>query len=89
MKHFKTAYKMDENRNFIYFYLIFSLFIFQMLSPFLVSPYPLPKPLQTNTPTPTSRPWYSPTLGHRAFTGPKASPPIDDRLGHTLLHMQL
>jgi hypothetical protein len=28
-------------------------------------------------------------LGHRAFTGPMASAPIDDQLGHPLLHMQL
>ena len=43
----------------------------------------------TNPPTPASWPWHSPTLGHRAFTGPRASSPIDDRLGHTLLHMEL
>ena len=64
-----------------------------MLFPFLYSspktPYLLPLPLLTNPPTPTSWPWHSPTLGHRAFTGPRASPPIDDRLGHPLLHMQL
>ena len=53
-----------------------------MLSPFLVSPpkspYPLPLPLLTNPPTPaTSWPWHSTTLGHRAFPGPRASPPID------------
>jgi hypothetical protein len=34
-------------------------------------------------------PWHSPILGHWAFTGPRASPPIDDRLGHPLLHMWL
>jgi hypothetical protein len=28
-------------------------------------------------------------LGHRAFTGPRASPPFDVRQGHPLLHMQL
>jgi hypothetical protein len=31
----------------------------------------------------------NPLLRHRTFTGPRASPPIDDRLGHPLLHMQL
>ena len=46
-------------------------------------------PLLTNPPTPTSYPWHSPTLRHRAFIGPRASPPIDHRLGHRLLHMQL
>jgi hypothetical protein len=62
-----------------------------MLSPFLVShpkpPYSLP--LLTNPPTPASWPWHSPTLGHRAFIGQRASPPIDDWLGHPLLYMQL
>ena len=64
-----------------------------MLSPFLVSPpkipYPLPPP---PAPQPThshSWPWHSPILGHRTFTGPRASPPIDDQLGHPLLHIQL
>jgi hypothetical protein len=28
-------------------------------------------------------------LGHRAFIGERASSPIDDLLGHPLLHMQL
>jgi hypothetical protein len=45
-------------------------------------------PLLTNTPTPPSWPWHCPTLGHRTFTGPRASPPIDDRLGHPVLHTQ-
>jgi hypothetical protein len=79
-----------------FFYLIFSLFTFQMLSPFLVScpkiPYPFPPPplhLLPNPPTPTLLSWHSPTLEHRIFTGPRASPPIDDQLGHPLLHIQL
>ena len=64
-----------------------------MLSPFIVSPpkipYPLPPP---PAPQPThshSWPWHSPILGHRTFTGPRASPPIDDQLGHSLLYIQL
>jgi hypothetical protein len=36
-----------------------------------------------------SPPWNSPTLGHQAFTGPRASPPIDTRQSNHLLHMQL
>jgi hypothetical protein len=64
-----------------------------MLSPFLVSspkiPYLLPPPLLTNPPTPASWPWHPLILGHRIFTGPRASPPIDNWLGHPLLHMQL
>ena len=46
--------------------------------------FPLPNP-----PTPTSLPSNSTTLGHRTFTGPRASPPIDVLLDHLLLHMQL
>jgi hypothetical protein len=53
------------------------------------SPIPHPHPLLTNPPTPASWPWHSPILGFRTFTGPRASPPIDDWLGHPLLHMQL
>jgi hypothetical protein len=64
-----------------------------MLSPLLVSPLnsPIPPlfPLLTNPPTPASWPWHSPTLGHRAFTGPRASPAINDWLSHPLLHMKL
>jgi hypothetical protein len=52
-------------------------------------PIPSPLPLLTNLPTPTSWPWHSPILGHRIFTGPRASPPTDVRLRHLLLHMQL
>ena len=64
-----------------------------MLSPFLVSPlkssYPLPLSLFTNAPTLASWSWHFPILGHRTFTGARAAPPIDDRLGHPLLHIQL
>jgi hypothetical protein len=52
-------------------------------------PIPSPLPLLTNPPTPASWSWHSPTLGHRAFIGQRASPPIDIWLGHPLLHMQL
>jgi hypothetical protein len=72
---------------------MFTSFTFQMLSPFLVSsrksPKPSPLPLLPNPPTPTSWPWHSPILGHIIFTRPRASPPIDGRLGHFLIHMQL
>ena len=64
-----------------------------MLSPFLVFPLKTPTtfslPLLTNPPTPAFWTWNSLLLGHRTFTGPRASPPIDDGLGHPLLHMQL
>jgi hypothetical protein len=36
-----------------------------------------------------SRPWNSSTLRHKAFIGPRASPSIDEWLGHPLVHMQL
>jgi hypothetical protein len=45
-------------------------------------------PLLTNPPISASWLWHSPTLGHRTFTGWRASPPIDDQLCHPLLHMQ-
>jgi hypothetical protein len=45
--------------------------------------------LLSNPPTPDSWPWHYPTLGHKAFTRPNVSPPIDDQLGHHLLPMQL
>jgi hypothetical protein len=57
-----------------------------MLSTFLVplqntlfSPSP---PLLPNITTPATWSWNSPILGHRTYTGPSASPPIDNRLGH-------
>ena len=61
--------------------------------PFPRFPSPLPLLLwgcsPTHPPTPTSLPWYSPTLRHQAFTGPRASPPTYVQKGHPLLHMQL
>jgi hypothetical protein len=53
------------------------------------APYSLPPALLPNPPTPASWPWHSPVLGHIIFAIPRASPPIDGRLGHLLLHMQL
>jgi hypothetical protein len=59
-----------------------------------LSSFPLPKPsipslLPLFTNSSAFRPWCSPTLGHRAFTGRRASLSTDDQLGHPLLHMQL
>ena len=73
-----------NSASYYFFIRYFLYFTFQMLSPFLVSP-----PLLTNPVTPSSWPWHSTTLGYRAFTGPRASPPIDDQLDHPLLHMWL
>jgi hypothetical protein len=50
---------------------------------------PTALPLLTNPPTPGSWPWHSPTLGHRAFMGPRVSLPTDDGQGCPLLQMQL
>jgi hypothetical protein len=33
--------------------------------------------------------WHFPTLGHRAFMRPRASPPINIPQGHPLLYMRL
>jgi hypothetical protein len=69
-----------------------------MLSPFPVSPqeipYPIPSPCFYEGVSPSTHPLYlppsnSPTVGHQAFTIPRASPPIDAQQGHPLLHIQL
>ena len=69
-----------------------------MLSSFQVSPLEIPYPILPlpasmrvllHPPIPDSSPWHSPTLRHQALPGPRASPPIDVRQGHPLLHMQL
>ena len=52
--------------------------------PYNFPPCPAPQPT-----TSASWPWHSPVLGHIIFARPRASPPIDGRLGHPLLHMQL
>ena len=68
----KPAAQWTEIDLFLYFfYWIFYVFTFQMLSLFPVSP---PEPS---------------TLGHNAFTGPRASSPADNKQCHPLLHMQL
>jgi hypothetical protein len=53
------------------------------------SPLYPPFTLLSNPPTSASWPWHSPVLGHMISARPRASPPIDGRLGHPLLHMQL
>ena len=76
-----------------FFYEIFYLFTFQYypLSCLTVHkpPPPLPPASMKMVPhpplIPTSLPWHSPTMGHQAFTGPRASPPIDAQQGHPLL----
>jgi hypothetical protein len=81
----------------VLFYWIFSLFTFQIFSPFQVysseTLHPNPIPLlplcgcSPHPPTPVFRPWHSPTLGHGTVSGPKASPPTDVQQGHPLPQM--
>ena len=76
--------------------MIVSLFTFQRLSPFQVSPpetsYHITPPLASMRmlppppPTPTFLPWHSPTLRHRIQTGPRTIPPTDVQHGHSLPH---
>jgi hypothetical protein len=70
----------------VFFISILNAITFPSFSPKI--PYP-PAALLPNPPTPASSPWHSPVLGHRIFTRPRASPPIDGLVGHPLLHMQL
>ena len=82
---YHILYIITQMSNFLFLYFLLGtlLFIFQMLSPFRHSPpkilYPLLLPQLPKPHTPISRPWHSPMLGHRTFTGPSASPPIDDQ----------
>jgi hypothetical protein len=79
----------------IYFlvFIRFFLVIFQMLSPFLVSPPKIPYPL----PHPSaSQPTYFcilglalPYTGAYKFTGKRVSSPIGEQLCYSLPHMQL
>ena len=80
-----------------YFYWIFSLFTFQLFSPFQISlletPYPIPLPLplwgcsSTHPPTLLFLPWYSPPLGYQTPSGPTAPPLTDIQQDHPLPHM--
>jgi hypothetical protein len=72
----------------IFFFLHFKCYSLSQF-PLQNPPIPSPLPLLITPPTPASWPWHSPILGHRTFTGTRASLLIDDRLGHPLLHMQL
>jgi hypothetical protein len=80
---------------FFYFFLDrFFIYISNVITfPSFPSGIPL-SPLLFPPPSPTyplllPGPWHSPILGHRTFTGPRASPSIDERGGYPLLHLQL
>jgi hypothetical protein len=94
--------KYTHKFRYIISFLFDILFIYiSNVIPFLFPPSanPLSHPLAsmrvlphspTHSPThPLPPPWHSPTLGHRAYTGPRPSPPIDAIQDHPLLHMQL
>ena len=76
---------------FIFFSVSFFIryFLYLHFKCYPESPLHPPPALLPNPPTPASWPWHSPVLGHMIFTRPRASPLIDDQLGHPLLHMQL
>jgi hypothetical protein len=90
----QTYVRKTKTVFFFLFFIIYFLYLHFKCYP--LSLFSLPKPpiaspysLITNPSSPVFWPWHSPTLGHLAFTGPRASPPIDGRQGHALLHMQL
>ena len=64
-----------------------------MLSTFLASPLKNTLPFLPYFPCSPTYPLLLPGPGiplyWGTFTGPRASPPIDDRLGHPQLHIQL
>jgi hypothetical protein len=68
----------------------FSLFLLDIFFIYISNairkvPYTLPLPCSLTHPLPL----LGPVLEHMIFTRPRASPPIDGLLGHSLLHMQL
>jgi hypothetical protein len=80
--------------NFLFIFIRYFLYLHFKCYPFSwfplrKVPHPFPLPLITNWPTPAAWPWHSPTLGHRVFTGLRASLHIDEQLSHSLLHIQL
>ena len=75
-------------RFFLHFFLLFFIRYFLHLH-FKCYSSIAPTALHPNRPTPTSWPGHSPVQGKIIFARPRASPPIDGRLGHSLLHVQL
>jgi hypothetical protein len=83
---------------FIYFILfpllldILFIYLISNVIPFPCFPFRNPYPIlptPSHPHTPASLPSHSPTLVHRAFTGPRTSPPIDVQQVHPLLYMNL
>jgi hypothetical protein len=74
---------------FLYFLFLIRYFLHLHFKCYSQSSLYPPPALLPNPPTPAFWPWHSPVLGHMIFARPRASPPIDDRLGHPLLPMIL
>jgi hypothetical protein len=77
------------NLSFFFFHFFIRYFLHLYFKCYPKSPLYPPPALLPYPPTPASWPWHSPVLGHMIFPRPRASPPIDGKLGHPLLHMQL
>jgi hypothetical protein len=71
----------------IFWEFLLDIFFIYFSNRYHESPLYTPHALLPSTTTPTSWPLHSPVLGHMIFTRPRASPPIDGRLGHPLLHI--
>ena len=89
-------YQLCQNDILLFFCFVglFFIYISNVISPLPQPSIPFPLLLLlwgcvlTHLPTPTSLPLHSPTLGHQAFMGPRASSPVDARQGHhPLLHI--
>ena len=91
----------DTYVNIFFFFIAYYLFTSQMLPHSRFDPR---KPCATPPPHASMRVYHhppthpllsisllshSPTLGHAAFIGPRASSPIDAQQSHPLLHMQM
>ena len=90
-----TLQLLKERSWLIPLYSFFLLFLFLLDVLFIYISNAIPKALLPS-PCPAPQPTYShflalasPVLGLMIFARPRASPPIDGRLGYPLLHMQL
>jgi hypothetical protein len=88
----KLSWRMVYSNIHIHYHSFFSFFLvilfiyipnviplpgFPFLNPYTIPPLPASMRVLSDLLTPTSPSSKSPTLGHRAFTGPRAAPPID------------
>ena len=70
----------------IFFFIRYVLYISNYICfPGFLSENPLSYPRSPCSPTHPLLSWHFLTMGHQAFTGPRASPPIDVQQGHPLL----